>query len=503
MSLAAEIAACDRETGLSGKFIDFIKVAWPKVFPASPLVCNWHIPLIAEHYEACFRGEIRKLVVNVPPGGSKSSITCVLFPAWVWIKNPERTFIFGAYGQKLIRRDAYMQLALMQSAWWQRRWPDRFRVPTVPAVEHITNSKTGWRLATTPGGEVTGFHANYQVIDDPNKPEELTKVGLAAVRDWRSRTMSSRWRRPPEINSEICIMQRLHCDDLSQQLLDEGAVHICLPANFDPARRTVTTYGSDPRTKPGELLDEQRLPQQLIDDMRKVLGPINAAAQLDQSPVPEGGAVFKREHLKFWSTGRAPGRHDVFGDGKGTYAVVARPDKFDQLICSWDCAFKDEEENDFVAGQVWGRKDANFFLIDQIHAHLDFPGTVRSVLELARRHKLAIVKLVEDKANGPAVVSTLTTKVPGIIAVDPRGGKYSRASACAGLFEAGNVYLPDPLSYPWVSDFVAEFLSFPRAKHDDQVDAATQALLYLQEHTSYLKAAMDKVRSMAGFTVRT
>jgi predicted phage terminase large subunit-like protein len=479
-SLVQELALCDRETGLSGSFKSFVELAWPHVYPSSPFQDNWHIGLICEHYEAVFKGEISELVINLPPGGSKSSLTCVMLPAWGWIRRPGSSWIFAAYGQKLVRRDAGAWLGLIKSKWWQSRWGDRFGIPTVPAIDLIKNDKTGFRLGTTPGGEVTGFHANYQVIDDPNKPEELTKVMLEETKSWMSRTMSSRWRRPPEINGLILIMQRLHSDDLSSELIERGATHVCLPANFDPARRTETAYGKDPRMRRGDLLDPVRLPQNLIDKLKKHLGPMNAAAQLQQAPVPEGGAIFKRDSFKFWR---------------------ALPPQFDQLICSWDCAFKDEADSDLVCGGVWGRVGATFYLLDIILDHLDFGGTVKSIVRLAARWPSATTKLIEDKANGPAVVQTLEKALPGIVAVDPRGGKHSRASACSGFFEAGNVYLPDPEmpGYAWVNDYMVEMCTFPRGKHDDQVDMTTQALLYLQEHTSYLKSAMDEVRKWMGY----
>lgn len=483
VSLEDDLAACDRETALNGGLKAFIKLAWPQVFPSSPFSDNWHIGLIAEHYEACFTGEIRELVVNVPPGGSKSSITSVMLPCWGWLQRPASSWIFASYGQKIVRRDATMSFSLMQSHWWRRRFGDKFGLPTVPAIDMIKNTATGWRLGTTPGGEVTGWHANYQVIDDPIKPEELTKVGLEGVRDWMSRTMGSRWRRPPEVNSLICIMQRLHCDDLSQTLLDRGAVHNCLPAQFDPARRTVTTWGSDPRRVEGELLDPVRLPERIIKEMRLRIGPLDASAQLDQNPVPEGGAVFKREHLRHWD-------------------ATTKPPAFDQMICTWDMAFKDEETSDYVCGQVWGRCGAGFYLLDQVHGHFDFAASRLHVISLALKWPGATVKLVEDKANGIAIINTLNAVIPGIVPVDPQGGKYSRASACSGLFEAGNVYLPDPKmsGFEWVGGkLIPEILSFPRAKHDDQVDAMTQGLLYLQSNTSWLKAAMAKVREALGY----
>src|SRR5580700_6987802 len=122
VNLVRELALCDRETGLKGSLKDFLKLAWPQVYPGSPFSDNWHIGLIAEHYEAVYRGEIRKLVVNLPPGGSKSSTTCVMFPTWVWVRNPSMSFIFAAYGQKLVRRDAYAALQLMHSDWFRARW---------------------------------------------------------------------------------------------------------------------------------------------------------------------------------------------------------------------------------------------------------------------------------------------------------------------------------------------------------------------------------------------
>ncbi len=505
MTLANDLAQCDRETGLNGTLYDFLKLVWPQVYPSSPFVDGWHYGLLCELYTACYLGQIRELVVNLPPGGGKSSLTCVVFPAWVWAKTPERSIIHAAYGEKLVHRDAADMLKLIQSNWWARRWGDRFKVPTVPAKGLIKNDRGGFRMGTTPGGEVTGFHANFQLLDDPNKPEELTKVGLQNTRDWLSRTLDSRWRRPPQVNSLICIMQRLHCDDLAQTLLDRGAVHACLPAQFDPARRCVTSYGSDPRTTAGEVMDPVRLPLELIQHLRKNLGPINAAAQLDQNPVPEGGAVFQRDWLRFWSTDpRAVAEGvtiaGVSVEGAVPFPCMARPATFDHIIDSWDCAFKDEITSDFVAGQTWGRSGVAFCLLNQIHDQLNFPATMAAVLTLKAQWRATTV-VVEDKANGTGVVQMLTSTVPGILAVDPRGGKFSRASASAGFWEAGNVFLPDPNmpGYAWVLAFIVELLSFPRAKHDDQVDAMTQSLLYLQENTSYLKEAMAKVRGMLGY----
>jgi predicted phage terminase large subunit-like protein len=480
MSLVADLVACDRETGLSGRLIDFLKLAWPQVYPSSPFVMNWHYDFLCDHYEACFRGEIPELVVNLPPGGGKSSLTCVIWPAWVWIRMPEARMIYGAYGQKLVRRDAGDWLRFVQSPWFQRRWGDRFALPTVAAIDTIRNDKGGFRFGTTPGGEVTGWHAHFQVLDDPQKPEDMTKIGLENTAEWIRRTLDTRWVPFSKLKSRIVIMQRLHCDDAAQLHLDRGAMHVCLPAKYEPHRKCITPYGQDPRTEAGQMLDPRRMSEEDYRRKAKDLGGMNAAAQLQQRPVPEGGAVFKRDSLKYFF----PNEGQVW----------------DQVICSWDCGFKDEETSDFVCGQVWARAGANFYLLDQDLGHYGFKETCVRILALARKHNCATI-LVEDKANGPAIIETLRKQIPGVIAIDPQGGKFARANAVSGFFESGNVFLPDPklLGYEWVDQaFVPELLTFPRSKNDDQVDACTQALNYLFQNTSYLKAAMAQVDKWFG-----
>jgi len=153
------------------------------------------------------------------------------------------------------------------------------------------------------------------------------------------------------------------------------------------------------------------------------------------------------------------------------------PDRFDEVIQSWDMAFKDTKTADFVVGQVWGRKGADKYLLDQVRDRMDFPATVQAVRSLSAKWPQARNKLVEDKANGPAVIATLKNEIPGLIAVNPEGGKVVRAQAASPDIEAGNVYLPDPSVAPWVHDFIEECAAFPNGANDDQVDAMTQALI--------------------------
>jgi predicted phage terminase large subunit-like protein len=160
------------------------------------------------------------------------------------------------------------------------------------------------------------------------------------------------------------------------------------------------------------------------------------------------------------------------------------PDKFDLYVQSWDCAFKDLKDSDFVSGQAWGKKGANSFLLDRDKGKYDFPKTLAAIRKMTFKHPLARHKYIEDKANGSAVISTLRHEIPGLIPVNPDGGKVSRANATSFAIQAGNVFLPHPSIAPWVEDFINECTAFPNGKKDDDVDACTQALnkFYKRRH---------------------
>jgi predicted phage terminase large subunit-like protein len=146
------------------------------------------------------------------------------------------------------------------------------------------------------------------------------------------------------------------------------------------------------------------------------------------------------------------------------------------MIQSWDMAFKDLATSDYVVGQVWGACKADRYLLDQVRNRWDMPATKAAVQELSRRWPKAGTKLVEGKANGPAVIQELRHDVPGLIAVNPEGGKMARAQAVSPQVESGNVYLPHPALGRWVEDLIEEAAAFPHGRNDDQVDAMTQAL---------------------------
>lgn len=475
-------AAIDREAVRRGGLAEFVALAWPYVDPAKH-VSERHEKEICKHLEAVASGDIKRLLINLPPGLSKSLLACVFWPAWVWTFAPSTKWGFASYDQPLVLRDARRCRALIESSWYQERWPLKL-VDDSNRMGEYTNEHMGYRLSVTIRGGLTGKHVDIAVIDDPHKPMAF-EVGEGtqesrAVRDWYDGTLTSRFTDQAKAR-KVIIMQRLSDLDLSQHVLDgtEGYQHLCLPMEFDPTRRSITTVGGDWRTLPGELLAPKRFPAEAIAAMKGAFRSERvASAQLQQDPMPADGSIFKDAWFQK--------RYDSL------------PTKHMQIFHSWDCAFKDSETSDFVVGQVWGVVGDDYYLLDQVRGKWDFVDTCAQIQALISRYPKYMALLIEDKANGSAIVSYLKSRLQRMIAINPEGGKASRAAAVSPLFESGHIHLP--ASADWLGGYLKEMLAFPASKHDDQVDATTQVLNYLTaSNTNTTIKALEKIKR--GFLV--
>lgn len=439
---------------------DFCQMAWHVLEPATPIKWGWALDAMCEHLEAVHTGEIKRLLMNVPPGMMKSLLTGVFFPAWEWgpCGSASLRYLTTAHKEPLAVRDNMKCRRLIQSEWFQERWPLQL-TGDQNAKTKFENVATGFRESMS-FKSLTGSRGDRVIIDDPLSVDDaFSQPALEAAEKTFLEAVPSR------VNNEnsaiIVIMQRLHEKDVSGVILerDLGYTHLMLPMRFEPARRCVTSIGfSDPRTKDGELLFPERFSERQVKELESTMGSYATAGQLQQRPVPDGGGLFKNEWFKFWTP-------------------ETLPEKFEAMVMSWDMAFKETATSDFVVGQVWGRKGGNFYLLDQVRDRLDFVKTKRAFVELAEKWPKVLRKLVEDKANGPAIISSLKDDISGIVPITPKESKEARASSVTPLFEAGNVYFPPPDLYPWVKkDLIPEFLSFPAGAHDDAVDSCTQAL---------------------------
>ena len=305
---------------------------------------------------------------------------------------------------------------------------------------------------------VAGNPADRIVIDDPYASWREAHSETVREAVWDSWQTDVQGRIRPDSPASVCLtMTRYHADDLTGRLTD--------PKRNPEASRwrvlrlpALAEDADDPlgRTE-GETLDPRAMPLEEILSKKATTSSYFWAGMHQQRPSPAGGGIIKRNWWK-WYTMR-PGLP-----------------RFDEIIASWDMAFKETATSSFVVGQVWGRMGGDFYLLDQVRDRMDFPSTLVAVENLSAKWPTARAKLVEDKANGPAVVATLARRVPGLIAVGVEGSKEARLHAVSPLIEAGNVFLPDPVLAPWIGDFVEELSAFPTGSNDDQVDCASMAL---------------------------
>lgn len=489
-------ALIDREAVKRFGLTEFVKLAWHQVEPEQ-LVWNWHMDAVCEHLDAVTRGEIRDLVINIPPGHSKSLLANVLWPAWEWTHTPGQRYICATFDMDLATRDARRMRSLVTSEWFRSRWrgvdvPNDRTAST--AVTMFSNTAGGFRNSITVRGAVMGKHAHKHIIDDPIDPAGAAAhsgIELDLVLDWHGHSMSTRFV-DPKRPVTVLIMQRIHQRDLASKLIAKGATVLCLPMRYESAHPHV--YKRDIRTTEGEILNQTRHDETSVKALEAELGPSQTAAQLQQRPSPAGGGILKRDWLKnYWT---------VLPSG-GTWTQ------------SWDLAFKGKETSDYVCGQVWYHHGANHYLVDQVLARMGFNDTLNAMRAMSKRYPRALRKLVEDKANGPAVMETLRGEVSGLTPIEPEGGKEARARACEPLFAAGNVYLPHPTraeyddgrrGAEWVRGGVSVeapeaavgsyewyLVTFPNADYDDAVDATTQYLIHAAGSFSHrLKAAVDR-----------
>lgn len=462
---------------------EFIPEAWQVLEPDTPFLPNWHIGFIAEHLTAISAGELTKLIINVPPGTMKSLLVGVIWPVWDWIEHPGRRFLTASYAQTLATRDSVKSRRLIQSLWFQSNFGHAFQLtPDQNQKTRYENDKTGFRLATSVGG-ATGERAHIRILDDPHNIDEVDSdtVRQSAI-DWVKYTWSLRAADPKQ-PSEVLVMQRLHEADVTGYYLELGGYeHIMLPMEYEAERRCVTVLGSDPRTEEQELLFPDRFPATTVEKDKNNLGEYGTACQYQQNPAPSTGGIFKKKWLRFW---KYPGMDDLppvlAKDEEGNVIECPLVDLPEELteIQSWDTTFKDTTESAFAVGQVWGWLGANRYLKDQWRDRADFVKALKALQQLTNEHPRARAKFIEDKANGPAIISLMRDHINGLIAVNPQGDKIARAKGVAIDFASGNVYLPHPNLFPWVKPLVERLTLFPNVKYKDEIDALSQALLIL------------------------
>lgn len=320
-------------------FAEFCRMAWHVLEPATPIAWGWALDAMCEHLQAVHEGKIKRLLMNVPPGMMKSLMTGVFFPAWEWGagKAPSLRYLSTAHKESLAVRDNLKCRRLIQSSWYQDRWA----VPLTGdqnAKTKFENVFTGFRESMS-FTSLTGSRGDRIIIDDPLSVDNaFSTAALDAAEQTFLEAVPSRVNNAD--SAIVVIMQRLHEKDTSGIILarDLGYEHLMLPMRFEKSRCCVTSIGfKDPRTKDGELLFPERFSDKQVADLEKTMGSYAVAGQFQQRPVPRGGGLFKTSWIQHWESSMLP-------------------DRFDQMVCSWDMTFKGADRSDFVVGQVWGAR---------------------------------------------------------------------------------------------------------------------------------------------------
>jgi predicted phage terminase large subunit-like protein len=448
---------------------EFIKQAWHVVEPATAYVHGWHIEAICEHLEAVSKGQIRNLLINMPPRHAKSLIVSVFWPCWEWLHWPQRRWLFSSYAQPLSTRDSVKCRRLIQSPWYQRHYGKIYQLqPDQNQKNRFDNSALGYRIATSVGGSGTGEGGDRIVVDDPhNVSEGESDAVRTATLQWWDETMSTRGNDPKTV-AKLIIMQRVNENDLSGHVLEQGGYeHLCLPAEYELPTgdnpKKITSIGwTDPRTEEGELLWPERFDHAALEELKTRLGIYGAAGQFQQRPSPRGGGLIKEHWFKSYTT----------------LPTIA------YIIQSWDTAFKVKQENDYSVGLTVGvTNDGDYYLLHCYQGKLEFPDLKRKMVELWIKYNPFTI-LIEDKASGQSLIQELKRpieylgknyKLP-IKDIKFDIDKVVRVNACTTILES-NVFIPAEAH--WKKEYIKELTTFPAAAHDDQVDATTQALIWL------------------------
>lgn len=434
---------------------DFVRQAWHVLEPNTDYVTNWHIDAICDHLEACSRGEITKLIINVPPGHMKSLLTCVFWCAWEWINKPHLKWLYASYAAHLSIRDSIKTRVLVQSDWYQRNYGDKYQLVKTNE-QYITNNKTGFRIATSIAGLGTGERVHRVINDDLVNATDAQSEAMRLQAINHMQAMATRGV-PSEPFVQVLIMQRLHEQDPAGWAMEQGGWEkLILPAEFEPHRRAETSIGfKDPRTEEGELLWPQLFNHDKLEEIKRALGAYGAAAQLQQRPAPLDGGIIKLEKLQF-------------------YTEIT--EHVDFYIQSWDTAFKTGKENDYSVCTTWAICKKGYYLVDRYKAKVEFPELKRMLITLANQWRPATI-LIEDKASGQSLIQELKrdTRLP-IKPIKIDSDKIARVNAITTTLEV-NTYLPQQA--PWLRDYLDNLLVFPNGAHDDDVDSTSQALGYI------------------------
>jgi predicted phage terminase large subunit-like protein len=452
----------------------FARAAMRIVHPGRKIYWNWTLDYICEVLMLVSpqHSQSARQIFNTPPRWLKTTLVSVLFPCWLWINWPEQQILAASCEMALAEDHNLMRRRLLSNAWYQSLFSDRFKLSDDRnLVAQFSNDHGGAMIACSIAARVLGRGGDTIIIDDPITPENaLSDVTRKSTNDWLFRDLFQRQNEPGK-SPIVLVMQRVHESDTTGYAM-ELEPGVWKHDKFSLLAEEDETWifpisGRVVKRKKGECLDPKRFPPKVVK--QKQLDRFTFAGQYQQEPAPLEGNLIRRSDIRFY--GGIDPLTGIRDEGL--------PDRFDRTVVSADCTFKDIKTADKVAIVTVGVKGRKRFVLNVINAHLDSTATEEEILRQREIYKPVSATLIEDKANGSAIIKRLKRTIPGVIAVNPEGGKVSRMQAMAPEWQAGDWYVPRNAAF--TEPLLTQLWMFPSGRYDDMCDATSQLARYLQE----------------------
>ena len=441
-------------------FRNFVPAAWPYAGTTGDFLYGRHIDAIADHLQALYTGDIKTLIINMPPRLGKSTICSVMWPAWMWSQDPTLRFLTCSYSFEFAHRDNRYMSGLINSSFYRKIWGSDFFM-TIVNRQRTENNRGGVRHASSVDGGSTGEGGNFLIIDDPNNIRYIMTSARPLANTWHDTVMSTRKNTPLGKSGKLIVQQRAHQEDVSGYVLmknDPDVVHLNLAMEYEEGSRckTIILPGTDLpwqdwRTREGEILAPLQHNEKTLNALKLDLGASGYASQFQQRPTPEKGAVFEKDWFKIWNY---PGDPPI-----------------ELVIQSFDTGISKSIEASYSASTTWGlfRERNNLpclILLQTWFGRLEFTDLRKMIMQQSRNYNDVIlgqvsreknpadVLLIEAKANGIPLIQTLREAGVDCIPYNPPrtqkrgaqdfrtgGGKIQRARIIAPMVENGRVFL--------------------------------------------------------------
>jgi predicted phage terminase large subunit-like protein len=439
-------------------FDAFVQRCVSTLNPGDLYQVNWHTKAITYRLEKVRRGEIKRLILNLPPRHLKSTIAAVAFPLYILGHDPTRRVIVISHSLDLAVKHGNDFRTVLNEPWFQRAFPGTRIMPGKNNEYEVATTRAGFRISTAVDAALIGRGGHFLIIDDALSPiDALSDSRRKHVNSWYNNTLVTRL--DDKINGVIIvIMQRLHTEDLCGFLLNgpEKWDHLALPAIAQKDEEILIGDGEHHSRRIGDVLHPAREPKSSLDIIRAQMGEDNFNAQYQQSPIPVGGGMIKREWVQ---------RYEQLPARRGSAYIIQ----------SWDLALKGGPESSYSVCTTWLIQDGNYYLMDVLRGRWDYPTLKRRAIEHAGNHRPARI-LVEDAMIGSALVAELNAAKHSAVGIKPERDKRTRMALQSIKFEKGLVFFPK--TAPGLTELEVEFFAFPNSVFDDQVDSISQALAY-------------------------